>query len=69
MVMDALITTTQAALLVGVSAALIRKWASRGLLRAVKRGWYRVADILAVEASTRRTSAHHGGRRRTPVVA
>lgn len=69
MVMDALITTAQAAALVGVSAALIRKWASRGLLKAAKRGWYRVRDILAVEASTRKTATHHGGRRRTPVLA
>jgi len=67
--MDALVTTAEAALYLGVSAALIRKWASRKLVNAVKRGVYRLRDLLAVERSTRQTQAHHGGRRRTLALA
>jgi predicted transcriptional regulator of viral defense system len=59
--LDALVTTAQAALFLGVTAALIRKWASRGLLRAVKRGVYRLGDAIKAEAQTRKTVKTRGG--------
>lgn len=60
-----LATTAQAAAFIGVTAALIRKWASRGLLTAVKRGVYRLLDVVKCEALRRQTTEHHGGRKRS----
>lgn len=69
MLKDLLVTTAQAATRLGVSAALIRKWASRKLVTAVKRGVYRLLDLMVVEQHTRQTVKHHGGRRRQPALA
>ncbi len=62
--LDALVTTAQAALRLGVTAALIRKWASRKLVTAVKRGLYRLGDLVRVEMQTRNTVKARGGRAR-----
>ncbi len=67
--LDALVTTAQAALYLGVSAALIRKWASRGLIHAVKRGIYRLGDAILAEMQTRNTVKVRGGRARRPALA
>lgn len=52
--LDEVVTTTEAAGLIHMKPSTIRKWHSLGYLSAVRRGRYRVRDVLDCSAERRR---------------
>ena len=54
--LDAMLTLTQAAQLLGVSPQLIADWRTRGRITRHSGRWYRLGDLLDVERETRRNS-------------
>lgn len=56
--LDALITGSQAALLVGVSRQLVRRWEQLGHLTRTD-GKYVVGEVLDAERKTRRSPKSH----------
>lgn len=65
MLLDVLLTATEAAAFVGVSYALIRQWIRRGKLHPDERGRILAREVVEVEQATRSTVKRRGGPKRT----